>query len=603
MHRHYPFFALALLVLFLNVSAVSALELKEVRSLASSGAVSLALQLIDEHQQTLNLVNDLNVWLEWESERIGIYEIGKRWQVLQNRVASYDMTLPENFNYWAKQKQIDALLKLKKGKQARNILQSLIWADREDSDEEKNLLIKWLPVWQKRVIQSYLVENNTADALLAAQRYYQDYQSNDIDDRLLRARILLMNQRDEEVVELLAKDTNHPQGGMLYLLAQLRSEVRPAQKVLQSALRQMRGKWAGEDLTFTLWAVVAEAAKQSGDHPSMVNALEFVLAGNRNIELPEGLFKFSADSLWNAYIEYALYLGNRAQYLIGDDKQWLDAAEEAKQKYPVKARSYYAFVMLRGQNEGARLKAAKGFLALMHKRKRGAELVKQLFLKSTYYKSLDEIPELIRNDLIDVALSRSDIELASNLMATIKEVPTDTDVYQWKLRRARIFILGGKADNGIQTLNEIIDSNNSFSKEQLDHFLQVVFDLQTVKEHDAAYQLFASIFPKVQEAGSQRELLFWMADSKKAQQNYTAAAQLYLRSAMFQQSGLDPWGQTARYQAAEMLTKADMLQDAHAIFEELLEVTEDPARRAVLKHELQKLWLLGNNNKVTDADY
>jgi hypothetical protein len=239
----------------------------------------------------------------------------------------------------------------------------------------------------------------------------------------------------------------------------------------------------------------------------------------------------------------------------------------------------------------------------MHKRKRGAELVKQLFLKSTYYKNIHEVPESIRNDLIDVALSRSDIELASNLMATIKDAPAGADNYHWQLRRARIFILGGKADKGIQTLNEIIEGNHSFSKEQLDHFLQVVFDLQTVKEHDAAYQLFATIFPKVQEPGSQRELLFWMADSKKAQQKYSDAAQLYLRSAMFEQSGLDPWGQTARYQAAEMLTKADMLQDAHAIFEGLLEVTQDPARRAVLKHELQKLWLLGNNNKVTNADY
>ena len=92
-----------------------------------------------------------------------------------------------------------------------------------------------------------------------------------------------------------------------------------------------------------------------------------------------------------------------------------------------------------------------------------------------------------------------------------------------------------------------------------------------------------------------------MADSRKAQEDYAAAAQLYLRSAMFENDGLDPWGQTARYQAADMLTRADMFEDAHALFEALLKVTKDPARRAVLKHELQKLWLLDNKD-ISEQD-
>ena len=601
MQQHYPFFALALLFFLLHSPRVFAIELNEIRTLASTGAVTLALKLVDEHQQTIDTTNDLNTWLEWESERIGIYELGKRWQVLQQRVASYELSLPANFRYWAQQKQVDALLKLGQGSQARHILQHLIWSESDNPGDDAGLQDKWLPIWQKRVIQSYLAENNTADALLAVQRYYLDYPNNEIDDRLLRARILLMNQREDEVVDLLSKDTRDPQGGMLYLLAQLRSAARPAQKVLQSALRQMRGKWASEELKYTLWAVVAEAARQAGDRPSTVNALEFVLAGNKKINLPAGLFNFTADSLWNSYIDYALYLGNRAQYLVGNDKQWLKAAENARRKYPVKARSLYALVIIRGQSEAARAQAAKGFLTLMHKRKRGAELVTKLFLNSDYYKKIADVPKPVRYDLIDVALSRSDIELASNLMATIKVAPTGKDNYQWQLRRARIFILGGKVDEGVQTLKELIKTNDSFTQQQLDHLLQVVFDLQTVKENDAAFDLFTSIYPKVSEPEIQREILFWMADSRKAQEDYAAAAQLYLRSAMFENDGLDPWGQTARYQAADMLTRADMFEDAHALFEALLKVTKDPARRAVLKHELQKLWLLDNKD-ISEQD-
>jgi len=608
----YPFFAFPAFTFILFISltlfspdsfAVEILssKIKEVRTIAQAGAVSLALQSIDEQQEILDTKINLKTWLEWESERLSLYQLGKRWQVLQQRVASYKKGLPDNFYFWAKQQQVDALLILKQGQQARQILQSLIWVEKTLSEKEARIRRQWLPLWQQRVIKSYLVDNESSDALLAAQRYYQDYRNNEIEDRLLRARILLVNKREEEVVELLMKDTKHPEGGMLYLLAQLRSKERPPQKILQSALRQMRGKWASKKLKYMLWAVVAESAQRSNDRPSTANALEFVLAGNKNIELPAGLFDFSADTLWNVYIDYALYLGNRAQYLVGNDQQWLNAAVKAQKKYPVKARALYAMVMIKGQQDEARLRAAKGFLNLMHKRKRGAELVMRLFLKSNIYKTIKSIPTPIRYDLVKIALSRSNIELASNMMATIKTVPAGVDAYQWQLRRARIFVLGGKTEEGGQTLKSLLDNNKKFTRKQLEHFLQVVFDLQTVKEHELAYELFSSVLLKIDDVTLQREIYYWMADSRKAQQDYTAAARLYLRSAMHAgNNGLDPWGQTARYQVAEMLAKADLLQDAHALYQQLLDVTKEPARRAVLKHELQKLWLLKNENNITE---
>ena len=600
MRKCYPFFAFSLLIFFTPFSFASEIvsdDIQEVRTIAESGAVSLALQSIDVQQQTLDVKNNLKAWLDWERERLSIYQLGKRWQDLQQRVAAYENDLPDDFYYWAKQHQVDALLILKLGQQARQILQSLIWSKKVNS-EESELQKKWLPLWQRRVIKSYLVDNETSDALLAAQRYYQDYRANDIEDRLLRARILLINKREDEVVDLLMKDTKHPEGGMLYLLAQLRSKARPPQKVLQAAYRQMRGKWASKKLKYMLWAVVAESAQRSHDRPSMANALEFVLAGHKNIELPDGLFDFSSDTLWDVYIDFANHIGNSAQFLIGDDQLWLNAAIKAQKKEPVKARSLFAMVMLKGQSNETRTRAAKGFLNLMHKRKRGAELVMKLFLKSEYFKTIQSIPKPIRYDLVNIALSRSNIDLASTLMATIKTAPADVDTFQWQLRRSRIFVLGGKAEKGYQSLKELLKTNKKLSRKQLEKFLQVVFDLQTVKEHEHAYQLFNAVLPKIDDKDLQRETYYWMADSQKAQQNYAAAARLYLRSAMHAgNNGLDPWGQTARYQVAEMLAKADLLQDAHALYEELLKVTKEPARRAVLKHELQKLWLLRKLDK------
>lgn len=598
----YPFFVFLLSVFFspfLSASEIHAEVMNEVRTIAKSGAISLALQSIDEHQKSLDKTGQLEQWVEWERERINLYREGQRWPALQQRVAAYEDELPGDYYLWAKQHQVDALLKLKQPVQARQILQGLIWNNEVTTQTGSE--INWLAAWQKRIIRSYLVENETRDALLAAQRYYQDYQSNELEDRLLRARILLMNQREDEVVELLAKDTRHPHGGMLYLLAQLRSGARPPQKVWQAARRQMRGKWASAELKYMLWAVAAEAAKRSGDRPSTVNALEYVLAGNKKTELPAGLFNFNPDTLWNAYIDFALYIGNRAQFLIGNDQQWLNAAVKVQKKEPVKARSLFALVMIKGQSDDTRMRAAKGFLNLMHKRKRGAELVLKLFLKSDYYKTLGAIPEPIRYDLVNVALSRSNIELASNLMATIKVAPKGADNFQWQLRRARILVLGGKAEQGSKSLKAILDNHKEFNKRQIEHFLQVVFDLQTVNEHESAYLLFKSVLPKITDVMQQREIYYWMADSRKALQDYSAAARLYLRSAMHGESkGLDPWGQTARYQVAEMLAKADYVDDAHTVYQQLLNGTKEPARRAVLKHELQKLMLLREQPEKAD---
>jgi hypothetical protein len=601
----YPFFIvsniliasiifIALTVLFTTSAFAADIlfdDIEEIRNIAKNGAVSLALKSIEEQQPLLDIASP-DVWLKWERERLMIYQSGQRWQVLQERVGHYKDGLPDDFFYWAKQQQVNALLTLNQAQQARNILQTLIWSEKSNS-EKQQLKLQWLPLWQKKIIESYLLSGESNDALLAAQRYYQDYPANDLEDRLLRARIYLINNREEDVVKLLKNDTKHPLGGMLYLLAQLRSGITPAPKVLETARNKMSNKKINNELKFMLWAVVAESAKRSGDRAATINALEFLLAGNKNIDLPVGVFDFSADSLWDIYIDYAIDLGNREQYLIGNDKQWLDAAVIAEKKSPIKARSLYAMVIIRSQNEGAKLQAAKGFLNLMHKRKRGAELIMKLFLKSENFTNINQIPSPIRYDIVNVALSRSNIELASNLMATIQTAPAGIDDFQWQLQRARILVLGGKIDKGGEALTALIEKNKTLERQHLERFIQVLFDLQTVKEHALAYLLFQAVLPKTADEKLQREIYFWMADSLKAQQQYTSAAKFYLRSATHAGNiGFDPWGQTARYQAAEMLTKAALLKDAHALYTGLLAVTKEPERRAVLNHELQKLWLL-----------
>ena len=75
--------------------------------------------------------------------------------------------------------------------------------------------------------------------------------------------------------------------------------------------------------------------------------------------------------------------------------------------------------------------------------------------------------------------------------------------------------------------------------------LQVVFDLQAVGKHAEAYVLLESLYSLVDQPQQQREILFWMADSKAALGEHEAAAELYLRSANHPPGeGKDIWGQS-----------------------------------------------------------
>ena len=75
---------------------------------------------------------------------------------------------------------------------------------------------------------------------------------------------------------------------------------------------------------------------------------------------------------------------------------------------------------------------------------------------------------------------------------------------------------------------------------------------------------------------------------------------LYLQSAMLPApNSMDPWAQTARFNAAESLQLAGLTDDARRIYQELLSITDDSARRSVLSHKIQQLWL---NQRAIDGD-
>jgi tetratricopeptide (TPR) repeat protein len=166
------------------------------------------------------------------------------------------------------------------------------------------------------------------------------------------------------------------------------------------------------------------------------------------------------------------------------------------------------------------------------------------------------------------------------------------------MRRARILILGGDHLKGVEAVREILHDNPSMKARQIDRLMQVIFDLQAVGRHKEAIALFGQLPIRPGDTRRQREILFWQADSWKAMRQYENAARYYLRSAtLVQVNAMDPWAQTARYHAAEALLSAGLLDDAGAIFRQLLKVTKDKSRRTVLRNKLHQLTLQRSRRK------
>ncbi len=588
-------------------------ELATIQAIAQTGALRLALLNLDKLQVAYK--DSPMRWLKWERERIRLLNLTGQDTVLAERLSGLPKEINNSFLYWAKTQQASAYFKLQNYSKARKVLSSVIWANLQLDSEFTN---RWLPHWRRMIIHSYLNEGLLKDAHIAITRFRQDYGQGDINDIILYARVLLMNNLADEALNLLSAYTSHPEAGMLHLLAQLRRDTRSPRKVLQAGLRQMQGEWVQPELKIYLWSIVAEAAQRSDDRLSTIKAMEFVLSDAGSQKLPQGLFNLTINDLWDAYLDNAIKIGNKAQYLMGDDMVWLNAAQAIEAVRPINARSLYALLILRGQDKSVKKQAAKLFLKSLtgnsQESNNSAELVKKLFLKSKKFKSKNAIPVDIRHFLVDDLLRKGNIRLASELMASIKISPQGADKFMWSLRRARVLVMGGNAEASAQALTQLL-SQQQLSGEDIDKLMQVVFDLQTVNAHQYAYDVFSMILKQLSTIKShdnshenirqsdniklRREIYYWMADSKKAQKHYAEAASLYLKSALLPEGeGLDPWGQTARYQAASNLVKAGLLEDARSLYSQLLDTTSEESRRKVLKHELQQLRLLENKTTV-----
>ncbi len=561
-----------------TVAADERLDL--LKNISAAGAPGLTLKMLDQAQPSVD--DDLYEWIVWEQERLAILSQWQQWNQLLIRVEGLPHDVPNQFKQQAATYQAQAFLELGQTATARQVLRQKLWQTSagESGEYEK---------WRRQIIETYIEDDRIDDARVAMLRFDQDFDSTDLDWLLLSARVLIESGRYEQAI-LILQGQEAWQARLTSMLASFRLNRIDKAELWQQVKKRSENKAVGAAERATLWALGYFAAEQMSPVDRVV-ALESLF--RTGLQPPLRLFQVPVDKLWQAYLEYAELVGNRSELLLGADAKWLELASKSSKVTPVKSRSLFAMLILQSTQTETLNLAASGYMetfAEVDEAERN--LLENLFNRSETFSNARKIPPGIRYQLVDLALKSIDIEEATRLMSGLNTYPEGTSRFDWQLRQSRVLILGGRYEEGNQVLQNLIREYREIEPAATDRILQVLFDLQTVNLHEYAIAHFNRLLSLEIEPKQRREILYWIADSYRGLKQFDQAALLYLQSAMLPApDSMDPWAQTARFNAAESLQESGLVDDARRIYEELLSVIDDAARRSVLNHKIQQLWL------------
>lgn len=559
-----------------------------VDKLIKTGASQLAIHHIDQHQPPLQWLED---WWPWEKQRFAIYRSNRKWSELLNRIDSWIKEVPGPVKYWAWEQAADASMRMGDTKLARSFLRQLIW----DPPPEVRNLRKKRTKWQRWVIRNYLVEDNARDANTALQRYQYEYRPTDKSWRHLRARILLRIKKPKKAFDVVRGIQTH-EGKLLGLLAALRSGLVSPKDVARQAKKLLARTKSRQPIYLLNNAVIAQAARTGKDDTLYIQSLEKMLS-LEDTAAQDPWLKVDVDLLWKSYQRFAEDLGNQGRLLVGEDKKWLARAKRYEKKRDSRARTIYAFLAFNGEQEQTRLLGHKKLIKALSDQGM-IKLVARLYAESELFKDINKIPPEVRYQLLDQAILDGNIHFAAELIKDLDAPKSGSgENLHWPIRQARILIYAGKFVPAVNKLSRFFLDHPKLDDKTSALVMQVLFDLQAIRQNEPALQLFKQLYKSTGNAKYKREILYWMADSQLGLKRYAEAAELYLASAAYgRRDGNDFWGQTARFHGAEAMARAGMAEDARNIYSRLLAITADARQRTLIKRNIQQLWLLKNKS-------
>ncbi len=548
--------------------------LQELSFLSAEGAEGLGMQLLLEAEPNLDQAPE--AWVEWHRQKVVLQQQKGRWAEVVREYEALPVNVPDSHQNWLFGELVHAYLAMGAGEQARDLLQSLIWSSAPDTSR--------LPEWRRLVLQSYLVDGRYDNARTALLRYEQDYPDAKLDHELLalKARLMIVSDHANEAA-VLTVVSDKPVARSVYVLALLKGLTPLDADLLAESLKWLSEPQLGLAFKQSLFNALFEKIKQLEALPERIDALE-ALFGLGDTDGAQATAV--VDARWFALAEYGRGLANQQQLLMGNFGPWFDLAEEMGQTRSRKAEAIYAWLAVKAQGTDINVRA-HGLLTSLLEQQGHLQLLRAMYLSSSQFTDVGVLPLAVMYRLVDMALADGDLGLASKLMSQL-DAPKGVDIVEWQLRRARVQILAGSPAYGADLLKEIVAAE-SLSQAQIANLLLAVQDLNSKAELVAAFSLLTELSHKLADSGSQREVLYWMAEIRMAQQQYAEAARLYLQSARLNQAGaMDGWAEAARHRAAHALEQAGLLSDAVNIYQTLSAATDDGAR-AIYNYQIRRL--------------
>jgi len=584
-----------------KIQSVTFESLAQMNKLIELGVPALALSLLEDEQKKRPAFSA--DWYSFEYKRILLLAALERWRHLIERTqwlfdtAKKNQHITEKIRLWFETQQVIARLQLKQSEQALDQLQHLLW-DTATKHRDASLPI----IWRRLVIRAYLQLHADDDARRALVKYERDYKTDEIniDWMLLQAQVLLRTHRPQQAIQLLEKIPleNAIDVEALLLIAKLQNQPKSAAKIHQ----QMRDKLDGKVLSpYARWAysyVAYLASQVLSDLPAQILNLEAMLSLGIEYPLFDENYQVSADDLWQAYNQLGLVLANDNALLFDNDAQWQKLSDKLISKQPEQALALNAALVLHTDNFSIKQQQHKTIVEIIERRKNGLELINQLYLRSKKVTEVSVLPDEVRYRLVDYALSEGSYAEAATIMQSLQEPPQGKTLFDWRMRKARVLILQGEYTQSEDLIRQTFAEKNSITRAELDRFIQVVFDFQTVQQHQQAIQLFELVSLKNLDENLKREIFFWKAESFFSLKKYDRAALFYLNSARaVTDAESDLWGQAARFKAGKALMLAKIYDDAKKVFTDLLAVTASDSRKAIINQNLQKIRLLSSAAK------
>jgi hypothetical protein len=576
-------------------------SLKQMNQLIRLGVPALAFSLLqDEQKKRPQFTAD---WYTFEYKRIILLSALERWQQLIDRTqwlfeaAKSKGRITKKIRLWFETQQVIARLQLKQSDIALKQLQRMLWQT-EAAYRDASLPA----VWRRLVIRSYLQLQQDDDARRALIKYEHDYQSDDmdIDWVLLQAQLLLKTNRPQQSIALLQQlpDQHVLDVEALLLIATLQASPKNAASINQQMRAQLDGqilskatRWAYSYVAYLASTVLSDLDAQILNAEAMLSlAIETPILGDD--------YSLTADDLWSLYNKQGMMIANDKGLLLGNDAQWEKVSEQLISSQPEKALSLNATWALHSKNLASQQQQHKIIVQIIEQRKNGLKLINQLYLHSNKVKDIKVLPEEIRFRLVDYALSEGDYSAAANIMKSLVEPPPGKTLFDWRMRKARVLVLQGEYKNSEDLILKTFTQNASISHAELDRYIQVVFDFQTVQQHQQALKLFDLISIEGLDEKLKREIYFWKAESYYSLEKYDRAALYYLESARAVSESIhDLWAQSARFKAGQSLVKAKIYDDAKKVLTDLLRITASDSRKALINQQLQKIRLLKSTVK------